>query len=114
VEGKERNRAEVSNIKILTGMVQNAKEDCPFSDRGKVKAYELGIECALDCIKTFEDLGGNQDGKAEIYSRERRETMLDYIAEHDTELIYLVERKDREGLDNFLKHMTEYVDLCMA
>ncbi len=40
--------------------------------------------------------------------------MLDYIAEHDTELLYLVEGKDREGLNNFLKHMTEYVDLCMA
>lgn len=26
----------------------------------------------------------------------------------------MVEGKDREGLDNFLKHMTEYVDLCMA
>ena len=46
-------QATVLDIKILTGMIQNAKGDCPFSDRGKVKAYELGIECALDCIKAF-------------------------------------------------------------
>ena len=64
-------------------------------------------------MKRIEVEGKLLDAILKRHSRERRETMLDYIAEHDTELLYLVERKDREGLDNFLKHMTEYADLCM-
>ena len=65
-------------------------------------------------MKRIEVEGKLLDAILKRHSRERRETMLDYIAEHDTELLYLVERKEREGLDNFLKNMTEYVDLCMA
>lgn len=65
-------------------------------------------------MKRIEVEGKLLDAILKRHSRERREAMLDYIAEHDTELLYLVEGKDREGLDNFLKHMTEYVDLCMA
>ena len=67
-----------------------------------------------DYLKRIEVEGKLLDAILKRHSRERRETMLDYIAEHDTELLYLVERKEREGLDNFLKNMTEYVDLCMA
>lgn len=65
-------------------------------------------------LKRIEIEGKILDGILERHSQERRETMMDFITEHDTELLYLVERKDREGLDDFLKHMTEYVDLCRA
>ena len=65
-------------------------------------------------LKRIEIEGKLLDSVLRKHSQERRKTMLDYIAEHDTELIYLVERKDREGMNDFLKHMTEYADLCMA
>lgn len=67
-----------------------------------------------DYLKRVAAEGKMLDGILERHSQERRETMLDYMAEHDTELAYLVDSKDREGLDEFLKHMTEYADICMA
>ena len=46
-------QATAFDIQDINRRIQNAKEDCPFADMEKIKAYELGIECAWDCIKQF-------------------------------------------------------------